>query len=115
MLKLGEKGAILLAFLLLMCVPAGSNPATTGKILPERIVVDWNGDGRHDLLLGDRDGFINLYLNEGSNESPRYGTRTRLRGRGKGNQGSRPFGSLPGGLERGWEKRPAGGGWRGVS
>jgi len=83
MLKLGEKGAILLAFLLLMCVPAGSNPATTGKNLPERIVVDWNGDGRHDLLLGDRDGFINLYLNEGSNESPRYRNRTRLKAGGK--------------------------------
>jgi len=83
MLKLGEKGAILLAFLLLMGVPAGSNPATTGKNLPERIVVDWNGDGRHDLLLGDREGFINLYLNEGSNESPRYGTRTRLKAGGK--------------------------------
>ncbi len=49
----------------------------------EKIVVDWNGDGLHDLLLGDRDGFINLYLNEGSNESPRYGTPIRLKAEGK--------------------------------
>ncbi len=83
MVKWGKKGTILLAFLLLVCVPTGSNPATTGKSLSERIVVDWNGDGRHDLLLGDREGFINLYLNEGSNESPRYGTRTRLQAGGK--------------------------------
>jgi hypothetical protein len=76
-------GIIPIAFLLLGGLPAGSNPATTGKNLSERIVVDWNGDGRHDLLLGDRNGFINLYLNEGSNESPRYGKRTRLKAGGK--------------------------------
>jgi len=76
-------GIIPIAFLLLGGLPADSNPATTGKNLSERIVVDWNGDGRHDLLLGDRDGFINLYLNEGSNESPRYGNRTRLKAAGK--------------------------------
>ena len=69
----------LLGFLLLEGLPIGSNPTATGKITPEKIVVDWNGDGLYDLLLGDRDGFINLYLNEGSNESPRYGTRIRLK------------------------------------
>jgi hypothetical protein len=75
--------AVLGALLLVGGLPAGSNPTETGKIIPEKIVVDWNGDGRHDLLLGDRDGFVNLYLNEGSNESPRYGTRTRLKAGGK--------------------------------
>lgn len=69
----------LLAFLLLGGFPAGSNPSAAGKITPEKIVVDWNGDGLYDLLLGDRDGFVNLYLNEGSNESPRYPTRIRLK------------------------------------
>jgi hypothetical protein len=69
----------LLFFLLLGGFPAGSNPMATGKITAEKIVVDWNGDGLHDLLLGDRDGFVNLYLNEGSNESPRYGSGVRLK------------------------------------
>ena len=73
----------LLFFLLLAGLPAGSNPTATGKITMEKIVVDWNGDGLYDLLLGDRDGFINLYLNEGSNESPRYGTGIRLKAAGK--------------------------------
>jgi hypothetical protein len=73
----------LLGFLLLGGLPIGSNPTATGKITMEKIVVDWNGDGLHDLLLGDRDGFINLYLNEGSNESPRYGTPNRLKAGGK--------------------------------
>ncbi len=73
----------LLGFLLLGGLPLGSNPTATGKITTEKIVVDWNGDGLHDILLGDRDGFINLYLNEGSNESPRYGTPNRLKAGGK--------------------------------
>ena len=75
--------AALLVFLFLGGFPAGSNPRATGRITPEKIVVDWNGDGIYDLLLGDQDGFINLYLNEGSNESPRYVTRTRLKAGGK--------------------------------
>jgi hypothetical protein len=31
----------------------------------EKIVVDWNGDVLFDLILGDRDGFVTVYLNEG--------------------------------------------------
>ena len=73
----------LLVFLFLGGFPARPNPTATGKITPEKIVVDWNGDGLYDLLLGDRDGFINLFLNEGSNESPRYGTGVRLKAGGK--------------------------------
>lgn len=69
----------LFVFLFLECLLAGSISTATGKITYEKIVVDWNGDRLYDLLLGDRDGFVNLYLNEGSNESPRYGTRTRLK------------------------------------
>ena len=42
---------VLLVSLLVIGLPAGSNPTETGKITPEKIVVDWNGDGRHDLLL----------------------------------------------------------------
>jgi|MudIll2142460700_1097286.scaffolds.fasta_scaffold87402_1 WD40 repeat protein len=73
----------LLFFLFLGGLLAPSNPAETPKNTPEKIVVDWNGDGHYDLLLGDRDGFINLYLNEGPNESPRYATRIRLKAGGK--------------------------------
>ena len=42
-------------------------------------VVDWNADGKKDLLVGDHDGFIYLYLNEGSNEAPVFGEAERVK------------------------------------
>jgi hypothetical protein len=33
-------------------------------------VDDWNGDGLNDLLVGASDGFVRLFLNEGSNATP---------------------------------------------
>lgn len=33
-------------------------------------VTDWNGDGKKDLLVGDGDGYIHLYLNIGNNGEP---------------------------------------------
>ncbi len=35
-------------------------------------VVDWNNDGRQDLLVGDSSGTIRLYLNDGTLEAPLY-------------------------------------------
>jgi len=54
-----------------------------GRIRVEKIVADWNGDGLYDLILGDRDGFVTVYLNQGTNESPRYMIGMKLRGGGK--------------------------------
>jgi hypothetical protein len=54
-----------------------------GKVFSEKIGVDWNGDGRLDLLLGDQEGRVTVYLNEGSNDSPRYGAGMRLKAGGK--------------------------------
>jgi hypothetical protein len=34
------------------------------------VVVDWNEDGKKDLLLGDYDGYVSLYLNYGTNAEP---------------------------------------------
>ena len=42
-------------------------------------VIDWNGDGRQDLLVGDHDGFIYIYLNEGTPSEPKFGRATRLK------------------------------------
>lgn len=53
---------------------AGVSPG--GKIL-----VEWGGP--YDLLLGDRDGYVNLYLNAGTQESPRYAAGMRLKAAGK--------------------------------
>ena len=42
-------------------------------------VMDCNGDGRKDLLVGDHDGFIYLYLNENTDEDPVFGRGERLK------------------------------------
>lgn len=46
-----------------------------GLILPMGIspfVVDWNNDGKIDVLVGARDGSLTLLLNDGSQETPSY-------------------------------------------
>jgi len=66
-------------------VKPGPKPMVTwvGKIRSEKIIVDWNGDGLYDLLLGARDGFVTVYLNQGTNDSPRYAAGLRLKAGGK--------------------------------
>ena len=49
----------------------------------EKVVADWNGDGLYDLILGDRDGFVTVYLNQGTNAAPKYAVGMKLRGGGK--------------------------------
>jgi len=36
------------------------------------VVVDWDGDGWRDLVIGAYDGYFHLYLNEGSDTEPEY-------------------------------------------
>ena len=45
--------------------------------------VDWDGDGKLDLLAGDTDGLILLFRNEGERLSPVFTTGERLRADGK--------------------------------
>ena len=52
-----------------------------GRIMGNKILVEWAG--MHDLLLGDRDGYVWLFINIGSKESPRYDAGTKLRAGGK--------------------------------
>lgn len=33
-------------------------------------VVDWNGDGKPDIICGERNGYIDLYLNKAADKSP---------------------------------------------
>ena len=75
--------------------PVVSVPPTPAKLAPvamkiwagkgrtEKIVVDWNGDGLYDLILGDRDGYVTVYLNQGTNDSPKYAVGMKLRAGGK--------------------------------
>ena len=36
------------------------------------VVVDWNNDGKKDLVVGALDGKVRLYLNEGTDAAPRF-------------------------------------------
>jgi hypothetical protein len=45
-------------------------------------VVDVDGDGVRDLIVGDFSGFFQLYRNEGSNQKPRYAKATKLQAGG---------------------------------
>ncbi len=48
-----------------------------GHLVPT--VVDWNGDGKKDLIVGQfSKGAIRLYLNEGTDAEPRFGKFTYL-------------------------------------
>ncbi|MEW6620422.1 MAG: hypothetical protein AB1422_13980 [bacterium] len=40
----------------------------TGDATP--IITDWNNDGLMDLLVGDNYGYLNLFLNSGTNQKP---------------------------------------------
>ncbi len=40
--------------------------------------VDWNKNGKRDLVVGDRDGYLWLFLNYGNDENPQYDNGTKL-------------------------------------
>jgi hypothetical protein len=35
-------------------------------------MVDWNGDGKKDLIVGNSNGEIFVFLNKGTNEDPKF-------------------------------------------
>jgi len=41
-------------------------------------VQDWDGDGKKDLVVGDGAGYVNLFLNEGTDLAPVFSTSTRV-------------------------------------
>lgn len=45
-------------------------------------VVDWDNDGKKDLLIGGGDGTIRVYLNQGSDESPQFAGYANLAANG---------------------------------
>ena len=40
------------------------------------IVVDWNNDGRKDLVVGAYDGYVRIFLNEGTDTEPDFRTES---------------------------------------
>jgi len=60
-----------------------------GHLVP--VAVDWNEDGRKDLLVGQfKDGKIGLYLNEGTDKAPKLKFAEYLKAGGE--EISLPFG-----------------------
>ncbi len=41
-------------------------------------VLDWNADGKKDLVIGSDVGYIYVYLNTGTNKVPAFGTSSRV-------------------------------------
>jgi hypothetical protein len=41
--------------------------------------VDWNNDGKKDLITGEREGYVRLYLNTGSDVAPAFNGYTYIR------------------------------------
>jgi len=64
-------------------------PFVTGSFLEDRLlgvglksypyVLDYDGDGNKDLLVGDHDGFIYVFLNQNTDADPVFGRGQRLR------------------------------------
>ena len=65
----------------LVVPPPKTQPTIPGRVMGNKILVEWAG--MHDLLLGDRDGYVWLFLNLGGKESPRYDSGTKLKAGGK--------------------------------
>ena len=53
---------------------AGGKPIDVDVGHAAPYVVDWDGDGRRDLLVGQfKDGKLRIYRNTGTNEKPAFG------------------------------------------
>lgn len=62
----------------------GTKATTGGTKLPLKvtydatpIICDWNNDGDMDIVVGDRYGYVNLFLNYGNNQNPVFATQSQ--------------------------------------
>jgi hypothetical protein len=71
--------------------------------LPSPTTVDWNGDGKLDILVGNSEGFVLFFENIGSNEEPTFLPATRVQSAGRDIQVQAGYsGSLQGLAEARW-------------
>lgn len=60
-----------------------THPKITDGEQTRTAFVDWNGDGRRDLIRGSSNGWVTYYQNEGTNPDPVYKAPVRLTVAGK--------------------------------
>lgn len=71
--------------------------------LPSPTTVDWNGDGKLDILVGNSEGFVLFFENIGSNAEPKFLPATRVEAGGRDIQVQAGYaGSLQGLQEARW-------------
>ncbi|MCO6457769.1 MAG: VCBS repeat-containing protein [Pirellulaceae bacterium] len=59
-------------------VQAAGQPLVVPQGLAAPRIVDWDGDGRFDILCGGSHGGVYLYKNEGTKTAPRFAAATTL-------------------------------------
>ena len=63
-------------------IRSGSGPLAADYV-PTPSVIDWNNDGKEDLLVGQfSNGNIWLFLNQGTDAQPAFGSGQRLQAGG---------------------------------
>lgn len=51
--------------------------------LPVPTSVDWDGDGNSDLIIGNSEGFVLFYRNNGTDRAPQFGVGEQLKANGE--------------------------------
>ena len=65
-------------------------------------VVDWDGDGRHDIVAGNSAGNLLLFKNHGTNTTPAFGVGEYLKSAGEVVEIRAGYYSLGGPMDSGW-------------
>ena len=79
------------------------DPLLKSGALSRPVAVDWNGDGKLDILSGNSAGYIQYFENVGSNAEPVFEDRGYLKAGGKTiRHMAGPNGSVQGPAERKW-------------
>ncbi len=58
----------------------GGNVWAETLVVPS--IVDFNGDGRWDIVTGDSSGFLSLFVNSGTNDKPLFASREKMKAGG---------------------------------
>ncbi|MBI3684103.1 MAG: VCBS repeat-containing protein [Acidobacteria bacterium] len=79
------------------------DPYLKSGVLSRPVAVDWNGDGKLDLIAGNSAGYIQYFENTGTAQAPAFEDRGYLKAGGKAiRRIAGPNGSIQGPIEEKW-------------